>query len=145
MWLCCALHFCDGAMMNCFCRIAITIPFHNVHLTDVSSDCNNKFHTFLRNVSEWAVFAGQTGSLMVSNMLSAMSDDVSIRKKLELLGKSMDDIRYDWTPTSEHEFHFLLCPLTQQIPRSMWGSLSSGIIGRWGAEIKIWSSWNIIF
>lgn len=29
-------------------------PFRNVHLTDVSTDCNNKFHTFLRNVSEWA-------------------------------------------------------------------------------------------
>jgi hypothetical protein len=24
-----------------------------LHLTDVSTDCNNKFHTFLRNVSEW--------------------------------------------------------------------------------------------
>lgn len=30
------------------------LPFHNVHLTDVSTDCNNKFHTFLRNVLEWA-------------------------------------------------------------------------------------------
>lgn len=48
-----APHSCDGAMMNCFCWSAITIPFHNVHLTDVSTDCNNKFHTFLRNVLEW--------------------------------------------------------------------------------------------
>lgn len=30
-------------------------PFHNVHLTDVSTDCNNKFHTFLRNILEWSL------------------------------------------------------------------------------------------
>lgn len=45
------LQLCDDELLLQKCIQQLS--FHIVHLTDVSTDCNNKFHTFLRNVSEW--------------------------------------------------------------------------------------------
>lgn len=102
-------------------------PFHNVHLTDVSTDCDNKFHTFLQNVLEWTL-----KSNWIVNGAKRVITSVTIEmENIQFINSFNYRVISSTINPTYRPFHFLLSTtIKTRNLRKLWGTSESGVFGK---------------